>query len=54
MKQRLRKQAGKLARKHPKATTQVFDNAGHALFWDEAAAFNAAVEAFVPGLPAGR
>lgn len=47
-------QAEELARKHPNAATQVFQDAGHALFWDQADAFNAALDAFVAGLPAGR
>ena len=40
-------QAGNLARKDPYAETAVFADAGHALFIDDAARFNALVETFV-------
>lgn len=46
-----REQAEALARKHPKATVQVFEHAGHALFHDEPERFNRAVEDFVTRLP---
>ena len=44
---RWRAQADLLAAHHPQATVQVFEQAGHALFWDEAARFNAALDAFI-------
>lgn len=46
-------QAGELTRKLPNASARVFANAGHALFWDEAEAFNRALEEFVAGLDPG-
>jgi microsomal epoxide hydrolase len=36
----------------PTAQTEVFEDAGHALFVDDAARFNATLEKFVTGLPA--
>lgn len=47
-------QAQALARNHPSAATRLFENARHALFWDDAAEFNLALQAFVEGLPAQR
>lgn len=40
-------QAGNLAAHHPMAEAVVFDQAGHALFVDEAARFNALLESFL-------
>jgi non-heme chloroperoxidase len=40
-------QAGNLAAKHPMAETAVFETAGHALFVDEAARFNALLDSFI-------
>ena len=40
-------QAGNLAAKHPMAETQIFPRAGHALFVDEAARFNALLADFI-------
>lgn len=47
---RWREQAQALARHHPRATTRVFEEAGHALFWDEAERFNQELLAFLTGL----
>lgn len=44
---RLRGQAELVAQKHPQPTVEVFDGAGHALFVDQAARFNAAMEEFL-------
>ena len=44
---RLRNQAELVAQKHPMPTVEVFDGAGHALFVDEAARFNASMEEFL-------
>ncbi len=44
---RLRGQADLVAQKHPQPMVEVYDGAGHALFVDEAARFNAAVETFL-------
>ena len=40
-------QAGNLAAKHPMAETALFDQAGHALFVDEAARFNTLLDGFI-------
>lgn len=40
-------QAGNLARRHPAAETAVFPEAGHALFVDDAARFDALVQDFI-------
>jgi non-heme chloroperoxidase len=40
-------QAEELTKKHPNATTIIFEHAGHALFWDEADQFNLMVHDFV-------
>lgn len=40
-------QAEQLAARHPQAAVRVFADAGHALFWDAADAFNRAVEDFL-------
>ncbi len=40
-------QAGNLAAKHPWAEAVVFEQAGHALFVDEAARFNAVLDSFI-------
>ena len=40
-------QAGNLAAKHPMAETALFETAGHALFVDEAARFNALMDGFI-------
>ena len=44
---RWREQAHLLAQHHPRATVEIFEQAGHALFWDEAERFNAALDAFI-------
>jgi non-heme chloroperoxidase len=44
---RFRGQAENLAAKHPTAETAVFETAGHALFVDEAARFNALLDSFI-------
>jgi microsomal epoxide hydrolase len=44
---RLRGQAEAVAQRHPAPTVEVFDGAGHALFVDEAARFNASMEEFL-------
>ncbi len=40
-------QATLLSSHHPQATSAVFEQAGHALFWDEAERFNAALDDFI-------
>jgi microsomal epoxide hydrolase len=44
---RLRGQADLVAQHHPQPMVEVFDGAGHALFVDEAARFNASLEEFL-------
>ncbi|MBR0649101.1 alpha/beta hydrolase [Roseomonas terrae] len=44
---RLRDQAAEVAQNHPQPMVEVFDGAGHALFVDEAARFNASMEEFL-------
>lgn len=44
-------QGANLARKHPSARTEVFGDAGHALFVDEAPRFNQLMSGFVRSLP---
>jgi microsomal epoxide hydrolase len=44
---RLRGQAELLAQRHPQPVVEVFEAAGHALFVDEAARFNASMEEFL-------
>ncbi len=44
---RLRGQAEAVAQRHPAPTVEIFETAGHALFVDEAARFNASVEDFL-------
>jgi microsomal epoxide hydrolase len=44
---RLRGQADLVAQKHPQPMVEVFEAAGHALFVDEAARFNASLEEFL-------
>lgn len=44
---RLRDQAAAVAQNHPQPMVEVFDGAGHALFVDEAARFNASMEEFL-------
>lgn len=44
-------QAEELLRSRPAAAVTVFDDAGHALFVDSAAAFNAGLRQFLQGLP---
>lgn len=46
---RLRGQAELVAQNHPRPTVEVFEDAGHALFVDRAARFNASMEAFLAG-----
>jgi microsomal epoxide hydrolase len=48
--ERFRWQAGNFKQHRPDAVTAVFERAGHALFVDEAARFNALVESFVNSL----
>lgn len=48
---RWREQAEELVRENPRAAAQVFDTAGHALFWDDAERFNARLETFLAELP---
>jgi microsomal epoxide hydrolase len=48
--ERFRGQAGNFQTHRPDAATAVFERAGHALFVDEAARFNALVESFVNSL----
>ena len=48
---RWRGQAEELVRENPRAAAHVFDNAGHALFWDEAERFNRLIETFLAELP---
>jgi len=43
-------QATELTRRHPQATAQVFEDSGHALFWDEAEPFNRAIHDFIERL----
>jgi non-heme chloroperoxidase len=43
-------QAALLERHHPQANTRIFEQAGHALFWDEPALFNETLEAFLDRL----
>ena len=43
-------QAKELTRRHPQATAQIFEHAGHALFWDEADRFNLAIHDFIERL----
>lgn len=45
-----REQAMLLRQKHPRATIRIFEDAGHALFWDAADRFNAEVDAFVQSM----
>lgn len=44
---RWKEQAALLVRKHPRASSVVFEGAGHALFVDQAARFNRALEEFL-------
>jgi microsomal epoxide hydrolase len=44
---RFKEQAGNLGRKHPRARVEVFERAGHALFVDESARFNALLDDFL-------
>ena len=44
---RLRDQASEVAQNHPQPMVEVYDGAGHALFVDEAARFNASMEEFL-------
>jgi len=44
---RLRSQAELVAQNHPQPMVEIFDGAGHALFVDEAARFNASMEIFL-------
>jgi microsomal epoxide hydrolase len=44
---RLRGQAEAVAQRHPQPMVEVFEGAGHALFVDEAARFNASMEEFL-------
>ncbi len=44
---RLRSQADQVAQNHPQPMVEIYDNAGHALFVDEAARFNASMEEFL-------
>jgi microsomal epoxide hydrolase len=44
---RLRSQAEAVAQRHPAPTVEIFETAGHALFVDEAARFNATVDDFL-------
>lgn len=44
---RWREQADAVARKYPQARVEIFEEAGHALFWDEAGRFNATLEEFL-------
>ncbi len=48
---RLRGQAENLQRKRPSTRTEVFEQAGHALFVDEPQRFNALMDEFLAGLP---
>jgi len=43
-------QATELTHRHPQATSQIFEHAGHALFWDEADPFNRALHDFIERL----
>jgi non-heme chloroperoxidase len=43
-------QAKELTRRHPQATAQIFEDSGHALFWDEADPFNRAIHDFIERL----
>jgi non-heme chloroperoxidase len=43
-------QATELTRRHPQATAQIFEDSGHALFWDEADPFNRALHDFIERL----
>ena len=43
-------QANELTRRRPQATAQIFEQAGHALFWDEADQFNRALHDFIKRL----
>lgn len=47
-------QAQALAHKHPDAATRIFADARHALFWDEADAFNLVLDEFMQRLAAGQ
>lgn len=40
-------QAKALLQKHPNASVKIFEQSGHALFWDEADAFNRALDDFI-------
>ena len=40
-------QAKALLQKHPNASVKIFEQSGHALFWDEADAFNRALHDFI-------
>jgi microsomal epoxide hydrolase len=40
-------QANALTQRHPNATARIFEQSGHALFWDEADQFNLAIDDFV-------
>jgi microsomal epoxide hydrolase len=44
---RLRGQAEAVAQRHPVPTVEIFETAGHALFVDEAARFNASIDDFL-------
>lgn len=44
---RLRGQASLVAERHPNATVDIYEDAGHALFVDQAARFNATLEEFL-------
>lgn len=44
---RLRNQAELVAQRHPQPTVEIFEDAGHALFVDDAARFNASMEDFL-------
>jgi non-heme chloroperoxidase len=46
-----REQARLLTERRPGAQAQIFEQAGHAVFWDEAMAFNEALENFLRALP---
>ena len=44
---RLRSQAEAVAQRHPQPMVEIFEGAGHALFVDEPARFNASMEEFL-------
>ncbi len=48
---RFREQAGNLVKRRPQARVEVFDDAGHALFVDEADRFNRLLDDFLRSIP---